>query len=63
VRAQGGAARIEIALEELSRALEAGMAATIVARVKSAGFSDVNIDPAGYRQGSLNEALRHRAAP
>ena len=62
VRAQGvgGAdARVEIAGEELGRALEPGTARDIAARVGRCGFGEVTIDPRGYRQGSLNEALRN----
>lgn len=61
VRAQGSNgvdARVEIAREELDRALEPGMARGIVQRVSGCGFAEVSIDPRGYRQGSLNEALR-----
>ena len=47
-------ARIEIAHDELPRALDAQMAAVISSRVKQVGYSDVTIDPEGYRQGSLN---------
>jgi uncharacterized protein len=47
-------ARIEIAQDELPRALDEQMAAIISSRVKQVGYRDVTIDPAGYRQGSLN---------
>jgi pyridinium-3,5-biscarboxylic acid mononucleotide sulfurtransferase len=47
-------ARIEIALDELPRALDATMAAEIIFRVKQVGYTRVEIDPLGYRQGSLN---------
>ena len=47
-------ARIEIAQDELPRALDAEMAALISSRVKQVGYSDVILDPDGYRQGSLN---------
>ena len=47
-------ARIEIAPDELPRALESGMAAEIISRVKQVGYTLVEIDPLGYRQGSLN---------
>jgi PP-loop superfamily ATP-utilizing enzyme len=33
------------------------MAATIAAKLKSAGFAYVTLDLQGYRQGSLNESL------
>jgi uncharacterized protein len=62
VRAQGFEgvdARVEIAGEELDRALEPTMARNISSRVSGCGFAEVSIDPRGYRQGSLNEALRN----
>ena len=47
-------ARIEIASDELPRALDSVIAAEIISRVKQVGYADVEIDPLGYRQGSLN---------
>ncbi len=47
-------ARIEIAKDELPRALDGAMATQIIARVKKVGYTEVTIDPDGYRQGSLN---------
>jgi pyridinium-3,5-biscarboxylic acid mononucleotide sulfurtransferase len=47
-------ARIEIAKDELPRALDSSMATQIIARVKKVGYTEVTIDPDGYRQGSLN---------
>jgi len=47
-------ARIEIAKNELARALEANLAAEIISRIKRVGYAQVTIDPNGYRQGSLN---------
>ena len=57
VRATEGRARIEIASDELARALPPEMSARLVAAVKSAGFPGAFVDPAGYCQGSLNAAL------
>ena len=57
VRLYDKMARVEIALDELPRALSPGMAAAIAARLKAAGFLFVTLDLEGYRQGSLNEAL------
>jgi uncharacterized protein len=57
VRLHDKLARIEIAPDELSRALTPEMAAAINARLKSAGFLYVSLDLEGYRQGSLNAAL------
>lgn len=57
VRLHDKLARVEIALEEMPRALSADMAAEISKRLKNVGFSYVALDLEGYRQGSLNEAL------
>ena len=57
VRLHDQLARVEIAPEEMSRALSAEMAATISSRLKEAGFTYVALDLEGYRQGSLNESL------
>jgi uncharacterized protein len=58
VRLHDQLGKIEIAPDELSRAMHAEMAAEIVARFKGAGFLYVALDLEGYRQGSLNAALR-----
>ncbi|HEY7826451.1 MAG TPA: ATP-dependent sacrificial sulfur transferase LarE, partial [Candidatus Acidoferrales bacterium] len=58
VRAHGELARIELAQDELARGQQREMAELIEARVKHAGFSQVTIDPLGYRQGSLNSLLK-----
>jgi uncharacterized protein len=50
-------ARVEIAPEEMPRAMSSEMAAAIAARLKAAGFTYVALDLEGYRQGSLNEGL------
>jgi len=34
----------------------------IVERLKRLGFSEVVVDPNGYRSGSLNEAIKHAIA-
>ena len=60
VRLHDKLARIEIAPEELSMAMTPEMAATIAQRFKAAGFLYVAIDLEGYRQGSLNAALKKR---
>jgi uncharacterized protein len=46
--------RIEIAPEELSRALSPEMAAKFVQIFKPLGFTFITLDLEGYRQGSLN---------
>jgi uncharacterized protein len=60
VRTHGELARIEIAPDELPRALQAEMAEVIAARVRNAGFAYVTLDLNGYRQGSLNVALKKK---
>jgi pyridinium-3,5-biscarboxylic acid mononucleotide sulfurtransferase len=58
VRLHEKLARVEIAPEELPRAMSPEVAASIAARLKAAGFTYVALDLEGYRQGSLNETLR-----
>jgi uncharacterized protein len=55
-------ARVEIAPEEMPRAFASEMAAEISAGLKAAGFAYVALDLQGYRQGSLNEALKRSDA-
>lgn len=55
-------ARIEVAQDELPRATDATLAAAIAARLKALGFTYVTLDLEGYRQGSLNVALKKIAA-
>jgi len=60
VRLHDQLARIEIASEELPMAMTPEMGAVISQRFKAAGFLYVALDLEGYRQGSLNAALRER---
>jgi uncharacterized protein len=62
VRHHGELARLEIAREEMARALEPEVSSTIVDALKSAGFRYVSLDLQGYRTGSLNEGLLLRPA-
>ena len=57
VRHHGELARVEIAREELSRALSLEMLERITAALKQAGFHYVTLDTTGFRSGSLNELL------
>jgi uncharacterized protein len=57
VRLHDKLGRVEVAPDELPRALSAEMAAAISAALKDAGFTYVTLDLEGYRQGSLNETL------
>jgi uncharacterized protein len=60
VRFHGEVVRIEIAPEELGKALDAEMARRFTAIFKALGFKYVTLDLEGYRQGSLNEVLPGR---
>lgn len=57
VRFHGDVVRIEIAPEELERAMNVGMARKFTAIFKALGFHYVTLDLEGYRQGSLNAVL------
>ncbi len=57
VRFHGELVRVEIAPDELVRALTPAMAAQLVAIFKPLGFHYVTLDLEGYRQGALNETL------
>ena len=57
VRFHGDLVRIEIAPEELRRALRPEMAQEFTAIFKRLGFHYVTLDLEGYRQGAMNEAL------
>lgn len=60
VRFHGELVRIEIAKDELPRALSVEMAEKLTAIFKPLGFHYVTIDLEGYRQGSLNAVLNGR---
>jgi len=57
VRLHDKLARVEIAPDELVRAMTPEMAVAIAEKLKAAGFLYVALDLEGYRQGSLNAAL------
>jgi pyridinium-3,5-biscarboxylic acid mononucleotide sulfurtransferase len=61
VRLHDKLGRVELATDELPRALTPEMAAAISAALKHAGFTYVTLDLEGYRQGSLNETLAKAA--
>jgi len=50
-------ARIEVARDEMARALEPEVAAAMVRALKAIGYQHVTLDLQGYRTGSLNEGL------
>jgi len=60
VRAHGEVARIELAQDELPRGIEMDVASKIAPRFEELGFTNVMLDPEGYRQGSLNALLRKK---
>ena len=62
VRFHGETARIEVAREEMERALNVEMARKFTAIFKNLGFQYVTLDLEGYRQGSLNEVLNIKPA-
>jgi uncharacterized protein len=57
VRHHGDIVRIEIAREELERALNPAMAAQFSAIFKALGFKFVTLDLEGFRSGSMNALL------
>jgi uncharacterized protein len=57
VRFHGEVVRIEIAPEELHKALNLDIARRFTSIFKVLGFRYVTLDLEGYRQGSLNEVL------
>jgi uncharacterized protein len=57
VRHHGELARVEIARDELPRALAMEMLDAITAALKQAGFQYVTLDCAGFRSGSMNAIL------
>ena len=62
VRFHGEIARIEVAREEMEKALSLDMARKFTAIFKKLGFQYVTLDLEGYRQGSLNEVLNIKPA-
>ncbi len=57
VRHHGDIVRIEVAPEELERALDPAMAARFTAIFKGLGFKFVTLDLEGFRSGSMNALL------
>jgi pyridinium-3,5-biscarboxylic acid mononucleotide sulfurtransferase len=57
VRHHGDLARVEIAIEDLPRALTLPILEQITAAIKPLGFLYVTIDTEGYRSGSMNQTL------
>jgi pyridinium-3,5-biscarboxylic acid mononucleotide sulfurtransferase len=61
VRLHDKLGRVEVAPDELPRALTPEMASAISVALKAVGFTYVTLDLQGYRQGSLNETLSKSA--
>lgn len=57
VRHHDALARVEIGRDELPRALAPEIRGRIVGELHAIGYEQVEIDPNGYRLGSLNEGL------
>ncbi len=57
VRFHGEVVRLEIARDEMAKALSLEMAERFTAIFKNLGFKYVTLDLEGYRQGSMNEVL------
>ena len=57
VRHHGNLARLEIAKEDLSRALNVEVLERMTEVVRAAGFLYVTLDTRGYRSGSMNDVL------
>jgi len=62
VRHLGAAGRVELAADELARALSAAGRAQVVAAVRGAGYAEVEISEEPFRSGSLNVAFVGRLA-
>jgi uncharacterized protein len=56
-RFHGELVRIEVARDEMEKALNLEMAGQLTAIFKKLGYKFVTLDLQGYRQGSLNELL------
>ena len=61
VRHYGESARIEIARSEMAGLDSNGLTERVVEAVRSAGYTNVEIDPRGFRSGSLNAAIAGRS--
>jgi uncharacterized protein len=57
VRHHDAIARLELGRDEIARALDPDVAATLDRELRALGYAHVTLDLRGYRLGSLNEAL------
>jgi uncharacterized protein len=58
VRHHDTVARIELGQDEMGRMMDSDLRERVVRDLKRAGYHYVTLDLAGYRTGSMNEALR-----
>ena len=58
VRYYGNRARVEVPRDEIARLTASPLRDELEAQLRSVGFTEVEIDPRGFRSGRLNEALR-----
>lgn len=61
VRHHGHLARVEVAKQEVPRLLQNSVRRRVVRGLRDLGFQEVDVDPEGYRTGSLDEPLRNHA--
>jgi uncharacterized protein len=57
VRHHGEVARIEVAVRDLPRLLEAAVREQVAAGVKAAGYRFVAVDLGGYKMGNMNQGI------
>ncbi|HIF13710.1 MAG TPA: ATP-dependent sacrificial sulfur transferase LarE, partial [Dehalococcoidia bacterium] len=62
VRHHGEVARIEVPVEDLASLIDEEIRNTIVKKIREAGYLYVTMDLAGFRSGSMNEAIGVSAA-
>ena len=63
VRFEEDTARLEIAEEEIGLIASPDVREAVVSRIKTAGFRRVVLDLAGFRSGSLNDAVQNPTKP
>jgi pyridinium-3,5-biscarboxylic acid mononucleotide sulfurtransferase len=56
----GDVARIEVPKDWIGKLSEPAAFSSLTAAISELGFKEVSIDPAGFRSGSMNEALLHQ---
>jgi len=57
VRYHGDTARIEVALDELSKIIDDDVRTVLTTKFKQAGFTYIALDLEGYRTGSMNQGI------